>query len=355
MPVRTPAAGLTLLAVLAVLAASPAARAQQTDAAPTADRPATERDAPRGTFNLVLENDRIANTDRHYTHGTYLSYVTGDGAVPGWIARAGTGLPGLAGDIDRVGFALGQTIFTPDNIAARRPIRDDRPYAGYLYGGLRLYSEQLRPHGVDGLQVWELNLGLIGPQSKADEVQNGVHDLIDVQRANGWDNQLHHEPAVNLYYERKWRFSNTLDHAGHQLAAIPHVTAALGNIYTYAGGGVTVAVGRNLQATWGPARILPAGRGADFFDARRGGDNWYWMLFAGGEARAVARNLFLDGNSFQDSLSVNRKPAVGELQFGLEIGWDRYRLALTQVFRSKSFEGQDSPDAFGSVTLSVQF
>jgi hypothetical protein len=79
------------------------------------------------------------------------------------------------------------------------------------------------------------------------------------------------------------------------------------------------------------------------------------MLFAGGEARAVARNLFLDGNSFQNSLSVNRKPAVGEVQFGLEIGWDRYRLAVTQVFRSKSFEGQDSPDAFGSVTLSVQF
>jgi hypothetical protein len=350
MLARTAAAGLLALAVCA--GAAPL-RAQ--DAASDPPGRGAGGAGSRGTFNLVLENDRIANTDRHYTHGTYLSYVTGDGAVPKWAAEAGGALPGLAGEIDRVGFVLGQTIFTPDDIAVRRPIRDDRPYAGYLYGGMRLYAEQLRPAAPDGLQTWELNLGLIGPRSQAEDVQNGVHQLIDVQQANGWHHQLDHEPTVNLYYERKWRLSTALDEQGRQIAVLPHVTGALGNVYTYAGGGLTLAIGRNLQASWGPARIIPAARGSDFFEASRGGGDWYWMLFAGGETRAVARNIFLDGNSFADSLSVDRKTLVGELQFGLEIGWRRYRLALTQVFRTEEFDGQDSPDAFGSITLSVQF
>lgn len=311
----------------------------------------------RGTLNLVFENDRIANTDRHYTHGSYGSYVTADGDVPGWAARAGRRLPLLGDGVDRVGYVLGQTIFTPDDIGARRVIRDDRPYAGYLYGGVRLISEQIRADLPDGLQSWELNLGVVGSPSQADDVQDLVHDLIGVQRPNGWDNQLATEPALNLYYERKWRFLGPLDRAGHQVAFVPHAGAALGNVYTYAAAGASVAVGRNLRAGWGPARIRPAVRGSGFFDAVRpdGGGNWFWNVFAGAQARLVARNLFLDGSTFQDSHSVDRRPLVAELQFGAELGWRRYRLAITQVFRTREFDQQDESDAFGAVTLSVKF
>ncbi|MBI1985805.1 MAG: DUF2219 family protein, partial [Rhodospirillales bacterium] len=33
-------------------------------------------DEPGGNLSLQLENDRIANTDRHYTHGSRLSWVS---------------------------------------------------------------------------------------------------------------------------------------------------------------------------------------------------------------------------------------------------------------------------------------
>ncbi|MEL0021765.1 MAG: lipid A-modifier LpxR family protein, partial [Rickettsiales bacterium] len=37
---------------------------------------AEERLWPRGTFTAQIENDRIANTDRHYTNGIRLAWVS---------------------------------------------------------------------------------------------------------------------------------------------------------------------------------------------------------------------------------------------------------------------------------------
>lgn len=325
--------------------------------------PAAAADGDRpGTLNLAIENDRVANTDRHYTHGSYASYVTGKGEVPDWARPATRRLPLLAGPVDRLGVVLGQTMFTPDDIAAARLIEDDRPYAGYLYTGVQAYAEQLggaARHGaqLDGLQLWELDLGLVGPASEADDVQTMVHELIDAQRPNGWDHQLANEPVANLYYTRYWRFLAALDDDGHQAALIPQAEAALGNAYTYAAAGLSFALGRNLRANWGAARIRPNVRAAGFSDPRRGGagEDWHWSAFVGVQGRAVARNVFLDGNAFDDSHSVDKKPLVGELQAGITLAWRRYQLAFTQVLRTREFERQPEADIFGAVTLSVTF
>ena len=70
---------------------------------------------PSGTFTIQAENDRIANTDRHYTHGTRLTWVSdkaSDG--PQWAKDTLEWLYPLA-DLraGRVGLILGHSIFTP--------------------------------------------------------------------------------------------------------------------------------------------------------------------------------------------------------------------------------------------------
>ncbi|MCA1854285.1 MAG: lipid A deacylase LpxR family protein, partial [Beggiatoa sp.] len=35
-----------------------------------------KEEGPEGTFNLLVENDRFAGTDRHYTNGLQLSYLS---------------------------------------------------------------------------------------------------------------------------------------------------------------------------------------------------------------------------------------------------------------------------------------
>src|SRR3546814_8870959 len=96
----------------------------------------------------------------------------------------------------------------------------------------------------------------------------------------------------------------------------PHLGAALGNVYTYGAGGLTLRFGEDLPDDYGPPRIRPALPGSDYF---RPTDDFGWYFFAGAEGRIVARNIFLDGNTFKDSHSVDKRPLVADLQAGIAV------------------------------------
>ena len=302
----------------------------------------------QGTLGFLVENDKFTGTDEHYTNGVELTYLTAKDDVPQWLRSAAVYLPGVRESAAlRTGYVLGQSIFTPGNTLTAAPLPDDRPYAGWLYGGLALVAE-------DGgrLDTWELQLGIVGPSARGKEVQNSFHDLIGTDEAAGWDNQLHDEFGYALIYERKWR--NLLEHQGTGLGVdvTPYVGGSLGNVGTYLEVGATLRIGNDLPNDYGAPRIRPSLPGSNFFLPR---DNFGWYLFAGAGGRAVAYNIFLDGNTDGDSLGVDRKPFVGELQAGLVTSIGGARLAYTYVLRTREFDGQDKPDRFGSVGLSFKF
>jgi len=139
---------------------------------------------------------------------------------------------------------------------------------------------------------------------------------------------------------------------GNQFDVTPHLGATVGNIHTYGNAGLTVRYGDNLPLDYGPPRIQPGLTGTSSFVSRPGIG---WYLFAGVEGRAVARNIFLDGNSFRDSRSVDKKHFVGDLQFGAVLVWHNVRLSYTHVLRTREFDTQGDSDEFGSLALSWQY
>jgi hypothetical protein len=113
--------------------------------------------------------------------------------------------------------------------------------------------------------------------------------------------------------------------------------------------------GQRLRADWGQPRIEPGLTGSDFVNraALREGPAWY--VFAGTEGRAVLRNIFLDGNTWQDSPSVDRKPFVVDFVAGAAVvtGWAR--LGVSYTYRTDEFDGQHGASEFLAFNLSVQF
>lgn len=85
------------------------------------------------------------------------------------------------------------------------------------------------------------------------------------------------------------------------------------------------------------------------------GDGFGWYLFAGADGRAVARNIFLDGNTFRDSPSIDKEHFVADLSAGLALTFERVRISYTVVYRTKEFQGQDDNDLFGSVGLTWRY
>lgn len=296
------------------------------------------------TFNLVSENDSYVTIsgDRHYTNGIYFSWTSDSRTnVPAWAEALM--LPDAKTANWRSGYFLGQAIFTPQHLTSFTPPANDRPYAGWLFGGLRLYRDS-----GDRLDKIEASLGMVGPAALGSDVQKAWHAAFIPSAApiHGWHAQLRDEPGVVLSEQRIWRMP--LSQGPLEMEALPEANIAMGNVYDYAGLGMMVRTGHNLHADWGPPRIAPAQQGSDFQDV----NSFAWYAFAGGEVRAVARNLFLDGNSFHTGPSVSKKTLVGDFNTGAALLFPYVRVTASYTLRSTEFSGQNGNDEVGTVTVS---
>jgi lipid A 3-O-deacylase len=304
------------------------------------------------TFTVQLENDLTQDTDRHYTHGTKLTCTQPDGSVPDWLGGTATDLKLFPeGGRQRLAFSLGQNIYTPNDLKSFDPPTTDRPYAGWLYAGVGMTSDT--GTFFDSL---ELDLGIVGPQSYAEETQRFFHGISWIhartQHPNGWGFQLKNEPGIVATYDHVWRAVSEPVPLGLTAEVLPQSGAALGNVFTYAEGGAMVRVGQNIAPDdYGPPLIRPAPPGS----APAHTDGFGWYVFIAGQERAVGHNIFLDGNTFAHSRSVDKNTWVGEMTWGVVVTWDWARLALVEVNRTREFAGQEHPDAYGALTLGIRF
>lgn len=312
---------------------------------------AQAEEGPSGYWSVQLENDVFANSgDRYYTHGTQISYLHEIVPDSGLIDTAEI-LPFYQrGPVtNAVNHTLGQKIFTPNDIKSTELVEDDRPYAGYLYYNLSLLSRVTRNSFYDYGNIVGLTIGVVGPSAGAEQVQGWYHDTIGIDTPAGWEHQLDDEPVLGISYSRIW--SIVMPTTGpFEFGVSPHVTGVLGNAYTYAAGGVMFRFGTHLRGDLSPPNISPGFPGASFFDTANS-SNWYF--FAGHESRMMARNIFLDGNTFSDSHSVRKELLVGDYQFGFAVHAGSWRIAISNMIRTKEYDTQDKNTQYGAVNLSM--
>jgi lipid A 3-O-deacylase len=340
----------------------------ETPPAPPPRVSATE-DEQRSIYTFQVENDvfnRVAQTDRDYTSGLRIGWLSPalTEMPPGIVAA--TTVPTFFGEapassvIRRVAVSFGQNIYTPADTWITQPIYNDRPYAAWLYGSFALQYTYKRADEKTGrdepmrLDTLQLDLGVIGPAAGGEFVQNNWHTLIGVAPSYGWSNQLHNEPTIGLSFERRWRTGRSvlIEDPKLEVDFIPRIGAALGNVATYASAGGTGRIGKNLRDDFGPTRARPALPGSEAFI---GDGSFGWYLFAGIDAQAVARNIFLDGNTDGNSLSVGHRPFVAEAQVGFALLYGGVRFTYTQVLRTPEFYQQDRFTQFGSVNITFRY
>lgn len=300
----------------------------------------------KGSLTVAFENDLFgAGTDSHYTHGTEITYVS-DTYQPSWLLKAASWMPFFDTNTEtRLVGSLGQQIYTPANIETEALVVDDRPYAGWLYLSVGLLNDnRTNTRFVDRL---DLVVGQVGPDSGAESVQRTVHKWVDSDEAHGWDNQLHNETTVDLQYQRSWM----LPLVDNNVDIVPHMGLMLGTSQRNVQTGFTLRVGSGISSDFGPPLIRPTAAGGQYFKPNQ---PLYWYLFAGANGRYVDHNIFLDGNRDGDSHSVDKNEWVGDLQAGLVMGVGNWRVTLTEIIRSREFEGQDDPDEFGAIAVTYR-
>ena len=309
-----------------------------------------EYKSPGGTASITFENDLFGNADRDYTNGIRFDYISERNELPwlGRVARRNLGWMTDARDWYMT-YAIGQNMFTPSDIELTIPAEGERPYAGFLYGGIGLAADS-----GNRLDVVALEIGMVGPSALGEETQKLVHNIVGAAEPEGWDTQLQDEPGFRLTFERKFRFQSDIPLDVMDLSAgfAPHFNLSLGTIDTSAGIGGTFRIGQDLADDYGPPRVRPAVSSPGFF---RNEDGFSWYLFAGLEGRVVARNLFVEGNTFQGVKGVDPSRFVADVQIGAAIQLGDVEFAYTHVIRSQEYEIQDKLSDFGSLNLRYKF
>jgi hypothetical protein len=288
--------------------------------------------------SLRLENDAVAKADRHYTQGSFLSYLSSDNAIPRWTSVFGESLPTFGYEVDATkwGFTIGQEIYTPEELESSDLRIGDRPYAGWLFGRLSLHRRGPLSRRWSVLETFDLDLGIIGPESQAEDTQKVWHG----DDPQGWRHQLKTEPGFALRYERRFQFKPSEDSDGWGFRFIPHLGGSAGNIATYLNAGGAVRFGYNVP---------------DEFSTKPGEFKWGAYLLGGLDGRFVLHNIFLDGNTWRESHHVTKRPFVGDGRVGLGLVFQMVEVSFAHVFRSREFNDQNRSDSFGTVTLAMKF
>lgn len=331
--------GLALAAVaLPALAQSP----------PSPPPPAPAADTV-SIWTIQDENASLTTSDvlpdRNYANGIRLGWTSGEGGAPDFLQRLGQTLWGDGQQ--RIAVDLTQQIYTPTHTDLAYPPLNDRPYAGVLMGTVSLIHD-----GANARSVLGLGIGVVGPAALGEQAQNGFHNLIGQNDNLGWGTQLQNEPLIQITSERTWRLPMGAI-GGLDTDVLPELTASVGNLRVYAQTGFTLRLGQGLDSDYGVARIRPGMTGTDVFHPTR---PFAWYVFAGADGQAVAYDVTLNGNIWQDSRSVPVTPFVAEFAGGLAMMFYGTRLSYTQVVQTQEYPHQrGGPHQFGSLALSMRF
>ena len=155
-----------------------------------ADRDSPLPDWGEGYLTFYLDNDLFANTDRDYTNGARLSWISSNRDIKdlGSVQRM---LRRLSGDDDsfrifqkvtgfedpakvqyNYGFSLTQLMYTPERAAPYVQPPGERRYAGWSALGFSLHAKN-----EEVLNSVELLLGTTGSNALAENTQDFVHSV----------------------------------------------------------------------------------------------------------------------------------------------------------------------------------
>ena len=281
------------------------------------------------SFNSTMENDLIAETDRHYTHGTRVSYVFDDTVIwPESIYKNSQKVDGIA---------LAQHMYTPSDIKIEEMMENDRPYGGWLYVGSFLTARN-----DNWLDYLELDIGITGPASLSESTQKFVHEIVDSAEPMGWDYQIPTRFGINLVYQKKYRvrYKDYVD-------LIPHGGGCLGNTFSYVNAGCIFRGGYNLPDNFGAVKMEPT--------ARTFKDDCGIYVFGGVESRYMAKNIFLDDKYVKENFNITKEDFVYDFEIGIGVIYGRYEIIYGYTIRTEEYEEQEGRARFGTLICTTSF
>lgn len=223
-------------------------------------------------------------------------------------------------DYDYKSHQVGQVMITPKDISQDTPDPRDAPYAGVLT--YQTHYVTVNKNYADTLAVM---LGIVGPSSRAEEVQKFIHKITGSEDPRGWDSQAEDSFVGMLSRSRVYRTPLFNGHnSKFDLLSIGKLN--LGSYETAIGTTFLFRYGKVLNRGFSTAAI-ETGRMTTPVALYKG-----WYFYIGGSTEYLERSVYIDINPNNPIDSGVLRENVVSFLAGYSYSWKSY--SLTMSFRN---------------------
>lgn len=178
-------------------------------------------------IGIVTENDLYTSSknDQYYTNGLEIFYR--------YLSKKNK--PQLVKKINQI--RLGQYMYSPRFIYKNEEQMFDRPFAGYLFGEFG----NTNFYGNQAVFKKYIQLGYVGPNSFAEQVQSGTHRLFHYTAFEEWDYQIKNALSIQTYFMFSKPFLGSLNSKSFDFQWQSEVK--LGTVFTSLSTGFVTRIG----------------------------------------------------------------------------------------------------------------
>ncbi|WP_345993725.1 lipid A deacylase LpxR family protein [Sulfurimonas sp. HSL-1716] len=311
-------------------------------------------------FSFQLYNDYFAGTDKHFTNGFALSWLDSerskdDANISGGYSDMMLGLINKIPFTDTAeyksytaGASISQIMITPKDTTLTTPQYDDIPYAGYMALSLFLFKWD-----ENSVKEYRVDMGVVGKESGAGNLQKSFHRLIKNKIPQGWDTQLRTRYIVNTlfrYGKKNWQKHTA---GGLDMDIFSHCGFQAGNFVTDAFAGSMFRFGKNYTQNFN-VHYPYLKEEASLLHLNKKQKGFGWALSAGINIEALAYSYILDGAK-SEGYYTDKNYVNGSLYLGGDLYYDAHKLTYFYQMQSSYITSQKTPDIYGGLMYTYRF
>lgn len=288
-------------------------------------------------IGVVTENDLYTSSknDQYYTNGLEVFYR--------YLSKKNK--PQLLKKINQI--RLGQYMYSPRSIYKNDEEMFDRPFAGYLFGefgNTNFYTNQ-------AVLKKYVQIGYVGPNSFANEVQSGTHRLFHYKAFEEWDYQIKNILAIQTYAMFAKPFFSGIK--SERIDFQWQSEAKLGTVFTSLSTGFVTRIGIKKLVPLSDSNFY----GASLSTAGRPVESEFYFYMAPSFNYQIY-DATIEGSLFNDNSPVtfDIRPFRFNGEAGLRYRTNNLNLSYAFVYRGKELKSDRNMGFFyGSIGISYLF
>ena len=286
-------------------------------------------------ISLVTDNDFYISSfkDHYYTSGVFLTYRQ--------LLNSKNNL------LDKRIFEwqIAHKMYTPFKSIVYSPMEHDRPFAGYLYIGFGVN----RAFKNNQILKTSLQVGVIGSNSFARELQEFIHNIYGFKKATGWKYQIKNAFGLNF----NTNYSKTVVNSKKKYFDISWINSLnLGSVITNTSSGFYTRIG-----------FIPLQKLTNTVSFNTNLNNKHSNYFRETESflyvKSMLNYVFYDatiqGSFLNKTSPITKKikPLILDIEIGLKFTINRLNFGYVFIYNTKKSEGlrYKYGDQYGRITI----